>query len=241
MYVCVKIGGDDDGCGGGGSSNEIKNDPVLNSVQKTGVHLKPSRRQRKLRLKQYAIVSMTKLKIEPGSIVRVIRDFLTTSEGELCINSGEIIQVRRDQCPMNLISKSNLALFSCALLHFQVEEVIDRHWLLCRTQTRSGSIPSSHVTEVDIGHVDYGSKIFVANSNFDGEQEGDLTLARGTLVIGYEAVDQAWFKGKTLSGEHGVFPISFCWELDPSNYISVIKSQKNTVEKFAQVSLGSLT
>ena len=32
--------------------------------------------------------------MEAGVIVRVIKDFLTTTEGELCVAAGEILQVR---------------------------------------------------------------------------------------------------------------------------------------------------
>ncbi len=31
--------------------------------------------------------------MEPGTVVRVIKDFLTTTEGELCMSSGEFLQV----------------------------------------------------------------------------------------------------------------------------------------------------
>ncbi len=33
--------------------------------------------------------------MEPGTVVRVIKDFLTTTEGELCMTAGEYLQVRR--------------------------------------------------------------------------------------------------------------------------------------------------
>ena len=35
--------------------------------------------------------------MEAGVIVRVIKDFLTTTEGELCVAAGEILQVRLSQ------------------------------------------------------------------------------------------------------------------------------------------------
>ena len=37
----------------------------------------------------------TEAAMEAGVIVRVIKDFLTTTEGELCVAAGEILQVRR--------------------------------------------------------------------------------------------------------------------------------------------------
>ena len=35
----------------------------------------------------------TEVAMEAGVIVRVIKDFLTTTEGELCVAAGEILQV----------------------------------------------------------------------------------------------------------------------------------------------------
>ena len=40
------------------------------------------------------VVKNPYLAMEPGTIARVIKDFLTTNEGELCINKDEYVQVR---------------------------------------------------------------------------------------------------------------------------------------------------
>ena len=57
----------------------------------------------------------------------------------------------------------------------------------------------------------------------------------GTVVICTSRVDDYWFRGSTLDGEEGTFPPSYCWEPDPSNYVSALKAEKHRVEKYAQV------
>ena len=40
------------------------------------------------------VTTEAEVAMEAGVIVRVIKDFLTTTEGELCVAAGEILQVR---------------------------------------------------------------------------------------------------------------------------------------------------
>ena len=56
-----------------------------------------------------------------------------------------------------------------------------------------------------------GNFILVAESNFNSEADGDLTITKGDLIIGLQTVDQAWTKGRNLQGHVGIFPTSFCW------------------------------
>ena len=57
---------------------------------------------------------------------------------------------------------------------------MDRHWVRCRSETREGAIPCSHVSEVTgIPRLGADQDVFVVSNDFDGEQEGDLTLKRG--------------------------------------------------------------
>ena len=62
--------------------------------------------------------------------------------------------------------------------------------------------------------IEKGHAILVAESNFNAENEGDLTIQKGDLIIGLETVDQAWTKGRNLQGQVGIFPTSFCWSAD---------------------------
>ena len=150
--------------------------------------------------------------MEAGVIVRVIRDFLTTAEGELCVAAGDVLQVL---------------------------EVVDKIWLRCATGgpagRREGAVPSANLTPVDVGVHAAGTRIFVADSEFRPEEAGDLHLARGAVVVGTARVDDCWHRGRTLDGREGTFPPSYCWEPDPANYVSGLKERKHRVEKFAKV------
>ena len=174
--------------------------------------------------------------MEPGTIARVIKDFLTTNEGELCINKDEYVQV------IQRLTASHVVEFYLENpFKFQVIEVVDRHWARCRTHgPREGTLPSSHISPEEIGTFEQGVRIFVATNDFVPEQEGDLGLVRGCLVIGVETVDEHWVRGQVLPlrGHHaaaGTFPPSYCWEMDPSNYIKAAKREKQKVEKFGKV------
>ncbi len=111
--------------------------------------------------------------MESGCIVRVIRDFLTTTDGELCVTAGEYLQA------------SAIAPLQCSrevkTFSLKVIDRVDRHWVRCRkSRGLEGSVPSSHVTEAtEIGQLAEGTEIFLAVSNFDAQQEGDLALKRG--------------------------------------------------------------
>ena len=106
----------------------------------------------------------------------------------------------------------------------------------CRSQTREGRVPSANVTEAPVGRLKVGERLFVAASDFLAEQEGDLGLARGQLVLATEPIDESWSRGRCFeTGASGAFPPSYCWELDASNYISAEKAKKARVEKFAKV------
>ncbi len=97
---------------------------------------------------------------------------------------------------------------------------MDRHWVRCRSETREGSIPCSHVSEATgIGRLSDGQDVFVVSSDFDGEQAGDLALRRGTLVVSTARVDDHWSRGRAVFPDgsfstEGVFPPAFCWRLD---------------------------
>eukprot|EP00094_Tigriopus_californicus_P005635 TCALIF_05432-PA protein Name:"Similar to DNMBP Dynamin-binding protein (Homo sapiens)" AED:0.05 eAED:0.05 QI:0/0.53/0.43/1/0.8/0.87/16/1294/2068 len=146
--------------------------------------------------------------MKPGDVARVIRDFLTTQEDELCLVAGDYVQI---------------------------VSMLDRHWALGRHNLRQGRIPTSHITPEDIGQLPDHTRLFVASSTFEPEQEGDLALTPGTLVIGYETVDDHWLRGSSLGGNHGTFPPAYCWELDATNYVPAQAAQRHMVEKYAQV------
>ena len=60
--------------------------------------------------------------MEEGSIVRVIRDFLTLNEGELSVVKDEILQI---------------------------VQVVDRHWVRCQNSRDIGLVPRSNICAID--------------------------------------------------------------------------------------------
>ena len=65
-------------------------------------------------------------------------------------------------------------------------------------------------------------------------------------MIAPETIDAHWCRGRVLGSSHvGVFPPSYCWEMDPANYIRAGSNGDharegrgdgtNKVEKFAKV------
>ena len=94
--------------------------------------------------------------MEIGSIVRVIRDFLTLNEGEVCVVKDETLQI---------------------------VEVIDRHWVKCQSIRDCGLVPKSNIHAVEnVPHsLEFGHTLLVCDSDFISETDGDLTISKGTL------------------------------------------------------------
>ena len=53
-------------------------------------------------------------------------------------------------------------------------------------------------------------------------------------MIGLEAIDDSWTRGRNLRGELGIFPSAFCWSLD-LDLLFKSKFGLGQVEKFASV------
>ena len=140
--------------------------------------------------------------MEPFTVVRVIKDFLTTTEGELSVTKGSTLQVL---------------------------SIVDRHWVKCLfLEGRVGNVPSAHVTQhINIPkQLTSDQKLFWAINDFKAEEDGDLGLKRGDLILGLKPLDSAWYNGKILSsafsensvGKCGIFPCNFCFQLDDGFY-----------------------
>ena len=63
--------------------------------------------------------------MEEGSMVRVIRDFLTLNDGELSVIKDEILQII---------------------------QVVDRHWVRCQNIRDVGLVPSSNICPIGKKH-----------------------------------------------------------------------------------------
>ena len=101
--------------------------------------------------------------MEVGTLVKVIRDFLTLKEGELSVVKNDVLQV--------------------------LEET-DRLWIKCQNARDQGQVPKSHLhpMEVNLQRPERGS-IVVCESDFNGETEGDLTINKGDILIALEAIE----------------------------------------------------
>ena len=111
--------------------------------------------------------------MEAGSLVKVIRDFLTLNEGELSVIKNDVLQV--------------------------VEEV-DRLWIKCRNCRDQGQVPKSHLHPLqDMPNgLEAGRKLLVCESHFNSEAEGDLTIMKGDILVVLETVDGSWTKGRNM-------------------------------------------
>lgn len=88
------------------------------------------------------------------SVAKVLRDFLTTTPGELCVSRDDFVLV---------VSK------------------VDRLWCKCRLLPNGseGLVPSGNLHEMDPPPVAPGQVLFLAVSDFSGQQDGDLIMRKG--------------------------------------------------------------
>ena len=62
----------------------------------------------------------------------------------------------------------------------------------------------------------------------------NVSILQGDILIGLEAIDDSWTRGRNLRGELGIFPSAFCWSLD-LDLLFKSKFGMGQVEKFASV------
>ncbi len=92
-------------------------------------------------------------------MVKVIKDFFTFADEELCVEKDEVLQVI---------------------------EVVDRHWVKCQGSRGQGRVPTANVIVKDDVPCDLedGHYVMVADVHFNAERDGDLSLRRGDIVVG---------------------------------------------------------
>ncbi|XP_023347442.1 uncharacterized protein LOC111716237 [Eurytemora carolleeae] len=74
-------------------------------------------------------------KMEAGALVRVLKDFLTTNDGELCVTKGE---------------------------YLQVTHVLDKFWVECNIDLRSGYVPAANIAPVNLPRLENGEGICIS-------------------------------------------------------------------------------
>ncbi|OAD59449.1 Dynamin-binding protein [Eufriesea mexicana] len=124
--------------------------------------------------------------MEPGTLTKVLFDFLTVADGELCLHKGE---------------------------YFLVYSVIDKHWCYGESRGRTGKFPSSHLHKVEIPTLHDSQTLFVSTVDFQGQQDGDLSFSKGEIIIGLQDVGSEWYSGQ-IDTRVGIFPLTHVWQLD---------------------------
>lgn len=123
-----------------------------------------------------------------GYLVKAVYDFQTNLEGELSLQVGQIILVTNR---------------------------IDKHWLQGISDERQGSFPSSFVMEIKVPVIAPNEKLFAATDKFDAQEDGDLSLERGDIIIGKRPIDANWWFGECINRK-GIFPLTHVWAIDIS-------------------------
>ncbi|KAG8238200.1 hypothetical protein J437_LFUL018083 [Ladona fulva] len=90
--------------------------------------------------------------MEEGTIGKAVRDFLTTSEGELFLNEGDIVQITK---------------------------IKDMHWCYGYSAGKEGLIPTNYIMEIEIPIIGENQELFASLADFLPQQAGDLSFARG--------------------------------------------------------------
>ncbi|XP_028044584.1 dynamin-binding protein [Monomorium pharaonis] len=135
--------------------------------------------------------------MEPGTLARVLHDFLTTVDEELSLPKGN---------------------------YFLVHEIVDKHWCRGQSQDRVGKFPLSHLHKVEIPHFGETERLFVSIASFPGQETGDLSFAEGELIIGMRDIGSGWCMGR-INSRNGIFPMTHTWELDTTMLKKTLKNK----------------
>ncbi|CAL1281416.1 unnamed protein product [Larinioides sclopetarius] len=123
---------------------------------------------------------------KPGRLVRALYDFPTDDPSELPLLVGDIVQVK---------------------------ERIDKQWSLGISNNCEGSFPTGFTIEVKIPSFSEEDHLFAVTSDFYAQEDGDLTMKKGDIVVGKQAIDSNWWRGE-IEGQSGIFPVTHVWEID---------------------------
>ena len=89
----------------------------------------------------------------------------------------------------------------------KITDVVSGDWYVGTCNGKTGQFPKAFVEVVEsTGEL---FEVALAVSNFVGEQEGDIALKEGEVVIITEIIDDNWAVGHTHGGNKGTFPRAF--------------------------------
>ncbi|XP_066278054.1 dynamin-binding protein-like isoform X2 [Branchiostoma lanceolatum] len=137
--------------------------------------------------------------MEPGSYVRVLFDFETYEPGELSLRTGDVVRVVRQ---------------------------VNQDWLKGELDNMSGNFPSNFVEQVPVPAVRPGQRLAVGVEDFPAQQDGDLDIRKGEIILITEDIDGNWYRGES-GNKTGIFPSLFCKDLPaPRSQDSAIPAEK---------------
>ncbi|KAL5007497.1 hypothetical protein ScPMuIL_016303 [Solemya velum] len=121
-----------------------------------------------------------------GQYIRAVYDFITTEKGEISLFKGDVLRV---------------------------SAAIDNNWLCGKIRNQEGSFPCSHVEKVALPAVKGSQKLFASTETFPAQQDGDLELGKGDLILGEYEIDKNWWYGR-VGHREGIFPLTHVIELE---------------------------
>ncbi|KAG8196563.1 hypothetical protein JTE90_003576 [Oedothorax gibbosus] len=146
---------------------------------------------------------------KPGRLVRAIYDFPTDEPSELPLQTGDVIQVK---------------------------ERLDKQWSHGLCNNREGSFPIGFTVELKIPQLGDQEELFAVANDFCAQEEGDLSLKKGDLVVGKLPIDSNWWKGE-IEGQVGIFPVTHVWKVDKHSLPVTTNSKKMSLTARVKLNL----
>lgn len=115
-----------------------------------------------------------------GTVVKCVYEFVGEVDTDLSLSLGDLIKITN---------------------------VVSDDWYEGTCNGKSGQFPKAFVEAVESTGDLFEMALAVAN--FPGEQEGDIALKEGEVVIITEIIDDNWAVGHTHGGNKGTFPRAF--------------------------------
>ncbi|XP_069693498.1 dynamin-binding protein-like isoform X2 [Periplaneta americana] len=118
----------------------------------------------------------------------------------------------------------------------QVLEKVDRHWWYGCCGGKYGKFPANYLISIDVPLLEDGHEIFAAIADFPRQQDGDLSFAKGELIVGISQVNENWWYGK-INERTGIFPTTHAWQLDSKPFKAKTKVQVMNMKARVKMSM----
>ncbi|GAB6028758.1 hypothetical protein CHUAL_004575 [Chamberlinius hualienensis] len=158
--------------------------------------------------------------MECGVLVRVLYDFTSEVDGELSLTVGSVLQFIRQ---------------------------MNQHWSYGCLHGYYGNFPTGYVSEIRMPDsvlsklttfAHENPQLLVAKNSYRAENSHQLTFEKGDIILGYQTIDDNWWKGALINdcdiGKTKIFPVKHTWKVDMDLLKSSLKAGK-TVEMKGKV------